>query len=273
MIARLEHGDVSQLRFSTWKSRVSGMAVSAFVCDGVLIDSGAPDTANALLGWVDRHPIKAALITHAHEDHSGGVAALARRGIPIQCAPDSEALLRRDEPVGFYRRFCWGPRRRLDLPLIPFSSARFKLRPARGHSVDHHVVWDSETGSVFCGDLFIGMKLRVAHHDENVRQQIATLREVASWHPARVFDAHRGLLPDPVASLRAKADWIEQTVGEIEALAGQGVDDVSIRNRVLGREDSLGMVSFGDYSRLNFVRSVLASAAGLSEATSSAPRT
>lgn len=247
------------------------MAVSAFACDGVLIDAGAPDTAPALLKWIDAHPIHGAIVTHAHEDHSGGVHALAARGIPVHCAPDTEALLRSDEVVGFYRRFCWGPRRRLQSTLQPFVSSRFHLRAARGHSLDHHVVWDDETGTVFCGDLFIGMKLRVAHHDENVRQQIDTLREVASWQPTRVFDAHRGLLPDPVASLRAKADWIEQTVAEIEVLARKGLDDISIRNRVLGREDSLGLVSLGEYSRINFVRSVLGTAGHVESATAATP--
>lgn len=268
MISPLQHGDVTQLQFSTWKTRASQMTVSAFICDGVLMDAGFPDIAEELGAWVQAHPIQGAIITHAHEDHSGAVAALAARGIPVHCTAESEALMRREEEIGFFRRFCWGTRRPLVLPLKPFSSARFSLRPARGHSVDHHVVWDSETGTVFCGDLFIGMKLRVTHHDEDVRQQITTLRDVASWNPARVFDAHRGLLPDPVATLRAKADWIEQTIGEIEALATKGLDERSIRNRVLGREDSLGIVSFGAYSRLNFVRSVLATAERPEQATS-----
>lgn len=270
MIAPLQHDDVTQLRFSTWKSRVSSMAVSAFVCDGVLIDLGAPDTAPALLRWMDANPIKGAIITHAHEDHSGAAPALAKRGIPVHAAPDTEALLRAHEPVGLYRRFCWGSRRILTAPLKPFESSRFQLRPARGHSADHHVVWDSETGTVFCGDLFVGMKVRVAHHDEDLRQQITSLREVASWKPTRVFDAHRGPLPNPVSLLNSKADWIERTVGEIEALVRKGMDDIRIRDRVLGREDTLGVVSMGDYSRLNFVRSVRASAAGSSKATTGA---
>lgn len=272
MIAPLQHGDVTQLRFSTWKSRVSSMAVSAFVCDGVLIDAGAPDTAPALLKWIQANPIKGAIITHAHEDHSGAVPMFSKEGIPVHSAPDTEALLRAHETVGLYRRFCWGSRRVLTSPLKPFESSRFQLRPARGHSADHHVVWDSETGTVFCGDLFVGMKVRVAHHDEDMRQQIATLREVASWNPTRVFDAHRGLLPDPVWMLHAKADWIERTIAEIEALVRKGWEDIKIRDRVLGREDSLGLVSLGEYSRLNFVRSVRASAAGSGEATTGAPQ-
>jgi glyoxylase-like metal-dependent hydrolase (beta-lactamase superfamily II) len=267
MIAQTQHDDVTELRLSSWKSRASSMAVSVFVCDGVLIDSGFPDVANELGAWIDANSIRGAIVTHAHEDHSGGVAMLAARGVAVHCASDTDALMRQEESVGLFRRLCWGPRQRLRAHFVPFVQRRFELRPARGHSSDHHVVWDSQTGTVFCGDLFIGLKLRVAHHDEDVRGQIAVLREVASWNPTRVFDAHRGVLPDPVASLLAKANWIEETVEEIESLARRGWDQRRIRNQVLGREDALGLVSFGDYSRLNFVRNVLRGTGQPSEAT------
>lgn len=270
MIVPLRHGDVTQLQLSTWKSRASSMAVSAYACDGVLIDAGFPDVAEDLADWARSARISGAIVTHAHEDHSGGVAALARRGIGVLCAADSEAAMRADERVGLYRRFCWGSRRKLTIAVPAFSSDRFELRAARGHSADHHVVWDRETGTLFCGDLFIGLKLRVAHHDEDVRAQIGALRTVAGWQPARVFDAHRGALPDPVASLCAKADWIEEQVAAIESLAREGLAPERIRDRVLGPEDALGRVSFGEYSRLNFVRSVLRTASRRPEATTTA---
>ena len=149
MIAPLQHGDVTQLQFSTWKSRASGMAVSAFVCDGVLMDSGFPDIAEELGRWVDAHPLRGAIVTHAHEDHSGGVAVLAGRGVGILCSAMTEAWMRRDEHVGYYRRFCWGSRQRLATPIVPFVSDRFQLRAAAGHSGDHHVVWDTQTGTLF----------------------------------------------------------------------------------------------------------------------------
>jgi glyoxylase-like metal-dependent hydrolase (beta-lactamase superfamily II) len=270
MIVSTQHGDVTELRLSWWRSRASSLAVSVFVSDGVMIDSGFPRSASALGDWLATNHIEGAIITHAHEDHAGGVTMLASRGIPVACAPDSEALMRAEERVGLYRQFCWGSRERLSVPVQPFASTRFELRPARGHSPDHHVVWDRETGTVFCGDLYIGKQVRVAHHNEDVRQQIATLREVASWNPTRVFDAHRGLLPDPVWTLQAKANWMEQTIAEIERLAHLGWTDRRIRDHVLGPEDTLGRVSFGDYSRLNFVRNVLSGSGIPAEATTQA---
>lgn len=257
MIDVIEHGDVTQLRFHTWKCRLAGYGVSAFVARETLVDAGFPDVATELGAWVGANPVRGAIITHAHEDHAGGVGELAARGVPIQCAPLTDAWMRRDETVGMYRRLTWGNRRRLTVPTVPFTHDALVLRPTPGHSADHHVVWDAERSTVFGGDLFIGVKVRIAHHDEDLRAQVRALREVASWKPERFFDAHRGLLPDATSQLHAKADWIEEMIGAIEDLARKGHSPTAIRTAVLGREDATGLWSLGHYSRLNFVRNVL----------------
>jgi glyoxylase-like metal-dependent hydrolase (beta-lactamase superfamily II) len=256
MLVTTPHGDVTELRFSSWRSRLVGYAVSAFVTRDVLVDAAFPDAAPVLGRWIDEHRLRGAILTHAHEDHSGGLPALMARGIGVQRADLTDRRLRDAERVGWYRRFTWGERRQLTQPLADFTDDAFQLRPTPGHSDDHHVVWDAERGTVFGGDLFIGVKVRIAHHDEDLRGQIAALREVASWHPERFFDAHRGRLDDPVAQLRAKADWIEETIGQIESLIQRGWVDRAIRDRVFGGEDPTGLWSFGDYSRLGFVQSV-----------------
>lgn len=256
MLERIDHGDVRELRLTSWRSRLVGYGVSVFVTRDTLIDTGFPAAAGELAAYLRAHPVTGAVLTHGHEDHSGGVTALLDLGIGVHCAEPTDAWLRRDERVGMYRRFTWGARRRLDRPRRTFASRALELRATPGHSADHHVVWDAERGTVFGGDLFIGVKVRIAHHDEDLRQQVAALREVARWQPARFFDAHRGLLADPVVQLRAKADWIEETIAAIESRIHRGWADTAIRDEVLGREDATGIWSFGSYSRLNFVRNV-----------------
>jgi glyoxylase-like metal-dependent hydrolase (beta-lactamase superfamily II) len=141
---------------------------------------------------------------------------------------------------------------------VPFVDSSFALEPAPGHSPDHHVIWDAERETYFCGDAFIGVKVRIAHLDEDLAAQVHTLRTMAARKPKRVFDGHRGLLDGPVNTLLAKADWIDETVHRIESLARQGWSPHAIRREVLGAEDSTGLMSFGDYSRINLVRIVIA---------------
>lgn len=233
--------------------------VNVFIARGVLIDTGFPAVGAELERWLDAHPVRGVIVTHAHEDHAGNVGRLARRGLPIQMAAESVAAARAPGAIGLYRKFCWGPFPPLRETLEPFDAPGFELIPARGHSADHHVVWDADDDSLYCGDLFIGVKVRIAHHDEDLRTQIDVLRATAARRPRRVFDGHRGALADPVGELLAKADWMEETIHAIETRARRGWSPRAIRNEVLGREDSTGIVSFGDYSRLNFVRSVIRS--------------
>jgi glyoxylase-like metal-dependent hydrolase (beta-lactamase superfamily II) len=257
MIRVSEHDDVRQLECSTAASRAAGYSVNVFVVRGVMMDCGFPTIGAELDRWLDANPVRGAILTHAHEDHAGNADRLIARGLPVHMADASEAAARNPGHIGWYRRICWGNVQPMRGTRTPFSDPTFRLEPAPGHSPDHHVIWDPERETYFCGDAFIGVKVRVAHLDEDLGAHVRTLRAMAARKPKRVFDGHRGLLDDPVQTLRAKADWIEETVHHIETLAGRGWSPQRIRREVLGPEDLTGWMSFGDYSRINFVRLVL----------------
>src|SRR5690348_12275794 len=91
---------VTRLHMRSWQGRLAGYEVSAYVLDGVLVDTGAPR------GWSDLQPavreldVRGAVITHLHEDHAGNVAELADMGVPLLLHPAAEAALRRPEQIG-----------------------------------------------------------------------------------------------------------------------------------------------------------------------------
>ena len=233
-----------------------GYSVSAYLVRGVLVDTGFPAAAADLARMLAELRPRGAVVTHAHEDHAGNVELLARRGVPLAIAPATRAAVERAKPIGFYRRFTWGAMPPLRSAVAPFNPAPFALLPAPGHSPDHHIVWDAERETLFGGDLFLGVKVRVAHHGEDPRLLARTARMAADLRPRRLFDAHRGLVERPTAALRAKADWLEETVGRIDRRIAEGWSDRAIRTDVLGPEEPTGYFSLGDYSRLMFVRAV-----------------
>ncbi len=260
MLQTLAHDDVTELRFTTWRSRSMGFQVSAFAVRGVLIDSGFPDCAGDLARYVAAAPPEGCVLTHYHEDHAGGAAAVARAGVPIWMDARTAERVRAPNRIGLYRRYTWGSPPPLG-DAAPFSlPSPLECVPTPGHSDDHHIVWDRGTGTVFGGDLFIGVKVRVSHRNEQPRELLRSLRRVAALRPERYFDGHKGLLAAPVQSLNAKADWLESTIESIDALLAEGLDDAVIARRVLGSDWWSRAFTAGDYTMANFVTCVRATA-------------
>jgi glyoxylase-like metal-dependent hydrolase (beta-lactamase superfamily II) len=232
--------------------------VSCYAVRGVVVDAAFDDAGPELLAWIRANRPEGVIVTHAHDDHGGNAELLARSGVPMWMAPDTEKLLGTPQIRGWHRKWAWGGMPLLRSPFVRFEPSGLEIIEARGHSPDHYVVWDPATETVFAADLFLGVKVRVAHpvHREDVRQQIGSVRKIAAMKPRRVFDAHRGVLKDGVALLNAKADWIEATVGRIDRRIEEGWDDAAIVRDVLGRETLFTYVTFFDWSRANFVASV-----------------
>jgi glyoxylase-like metal-dependent hydrolase (beta-lactamase superfamily II) len=253
MLRTLRHDDVIELRFSTWRSRSVGLRVSAFVARGVLIDTGFPDCRADLARHLSAMPVDGCVVTHFHEDHAGGVATVARAGVALWMDERTAARVSAPAPVGFYRRYAWGS------PVSAAPAAPFTLPPAMtciytpGHSDDHHVIWDNERSTLFGGDLFIGVKVRGSHRNEEPRRLVRSLRECIALNPARLFDAHRGVVDAPVPLLQAKADWMERTLDDIDTCIVRGHSDVTIARAVLGNDWFSRAFTAGDYTMENFV--------------------
>jgi glyoxylase-like metal-dependent hydrolase (beta-lactamase superfamily II) len=253
---------VELIRLRSWRSSAMGYSVCVFLVRGQLIDTGFPGARTDLGRLLDERRPRGAIVTHQHEDHAGNVGLVADRGLPIAMAPATEEALRRGEPnVGLYRRACWGSMERLTASLHPFEPCGLELIATPGHSPDHHVVWDADRRVLFGGDLFLGVKVRVARPMEDPRALARSARRAAALEPRVLFDAHRGLVPNGTAMLRAKAEWLEETIARIDARIAEGWSDRAITRAVLGREDLVALVSRGDLSRLNFVRAVRATKA------------
>jgi endoribonuclease LACTB2 len=243
---------------STWRSAAAGYQVSAYVVRGVVIDTGSPSVASAFGAWLRAARPRGALVTHAHEDHAGNVDQVLAAGVPLGVAEATVVAMRAAPVPGLYRRVVWGTPRRSPAALRPatIDAAGLQLLAAPGHSADHHVVWDAERATLFAGDLFLGIKVRAAQPELDPHALVASLRAAIALRPERVFDAHRGLLPDPEGMLRAKVQWLEDTVGAIERRLATGASDRAVARDVLGREATLAYVSAGDMSHRNFVRAV-----------------
>jgi glyoxylase-like metal-dependent hydrolase (beta-lactamase superfamily II) len=248
---------VVRLRLRSWQGRLAGYEVSAYLLHGVLVDTGFVRGGVALAAALDRLRPRGAIVTHWHEDHAGNAPLLAARGLPLRMHPECEATLRTRPPVKLYRHLVWGWTPRLDAALRDFDPAPLSIVPLPGHTPDHVAVWDAERRILVSGDLFLGVKVRVAHRHEAPHRLLESLRAAATLEPRLLLDAHRGPVPDGAAALRAKIAWLEETIGLIEQGHSRGEAPRGIARRVLGREGLVGYASGGEYSKLAFVQAVL----------------
>lgn len=251
-----EYGDVRRLRMTSLGGRLAGIGVSAYVVRGVMIDTGFHRARRELGTAVTSLGVQGVIVTHWHEDHAGNVATLARRGLPIWLRPDTELTLRARPEIQLYRRAIWGHPPALDSRVSRFEGAGFEAVPTPGHSEDHQVVWDTTTGTLFSGDLWLAVRSRVLHSSEDPYVIVESLRRAAALAPARMFDAHRGLVENPIAALNARAEWLGEMMETIAQRINQGWSNREIVARLLGGEERAAYVSLGDYSRENLVKAV-----------------
>ena len=257
MVDIIEHDGVTQWRFTSRSSRIAGFSVSTFLTsDGVLVDTGAPSAGAEFQALLERSAVRGVMLTHHHEDHAGNVERVARCGLPIWIAASTLPLVTSVERIRAYRRFTWAAMPPLVTPFVPFVPDRLVPIATPGHSRDHHALWHAASRTLFSGDLFLGVAVRVAHHDEVLWAGIESLERAAALAPVRMFDAHRGLVPDAAAALRAKAAWTRELIATITTRIARGESDGQILRAALGGESLTGWVSGGEYSRRNFVRAV-----------------
>ena len=259
MIEIQRFDDVERIRLASWGSRLAGMDVSAYLVRGVLVDSGFPLARRALSRLLDERSVSGAMLTHYHEDHAGNADLLAARGIPLVMHPTTLSRLRKHEQIRAYRRIVWGTPRALASAVTAFSSPpslRFVHTP--GHSEDHQIVWDAERATVFSGDLWLGVRARVMHEAEDPFRILESLKAVRALSPRRMFDAHRGFVREPVEAIGAKIGFLEDTIAAVRAKIDAGWSDRAIVRGVFGGDETVAIVSRGEYSRANFVRAVRA---------------
>lgn len=266
MSARIHVDAGPEPTFVRMARAIAGVPVywtGCYLVDGLLVDCGPPVLAAALLDALADRPLDALVITHHHEDHSGGAPLVqARRGVVPLAHARTAAVLERSFPIEPYRRLAWGsaPRPFEARPLgatLETRAHRFEVIDTPGHSPDHVCLFERERGWLFTGDLFLAERLRFLRADEDLGALIESLRRVAALEAREVFCAHRGRLRDGSAALGRKLEWLETLVGRIGALHAQGVDAGEIARRLVGREGFLTYFSLGHFSARNFVRAAL----------------
>jgi len=240
---------------------------AAYHVDGLLVDSGCTRTVPELLKATRGTHIDTIVNTHSHEDHVSGNAAITQRDqCRVLAHPQAVPIIRDPRlagPLHAYRKIMWGtpePSHAEEIgETVETKGHRLEVLHTPGHSPDHVCLFDPERGWLFSGDLFIGGKDKGCRLSCNIRELLEQNRRIAELDVEWIFPGSGSVRRRPAAEIRSRIAYLEDTAGTIMELHRRGFGVSRIRKIVFPRRMMLEVLTLGDFSGENLVRSVISS--------------
>lgn len=241
---------------------------TAYLLDGLLIDSGCAHTAPELADALRASPLTHLVNTHTHEDHIGANGLLQREHPSLQIFAHPLALSilsdpRGEQPLHPYRKVMWGwPEPCNASPLadeawIETEHHRFQVLYTPGHSLDHICLYEPERGWLFTGDLFVGGYDRALREGYDIWQIIASLKRIAALPSTVMFPGCARIRENPKGDLESKISYLEEFGAKVLDLHRKGWDGNAIVRALCGRPMLIELVTLGNFSRRHLVLSYL----------------
>ena len=240
---------------------------TAYLVDGLLIDSGCAYSASELTRYLLGNPLTHILNTHTHEDHIGANGPLQKEYADLEILAHPFALNILEQPrlqrLQPYRRLMWGwpePSKGkpvVDGELIRTENFNFQVIYTPGHSSDHICLYEPEHGWLFSGDLFVGGRDRALSADADIRGIIASLQKIADLPLTRLFPGSARVRENPLDELREKISYYEEMGEHVLKLHSKGRSVNAIASAIFGGPMFIEVFTLGHFSRRNLVRSFL----------------
>lgn len=262
---KISVGEMSNVRFIegivSFQKKMN-LNVLSFEVDGVLIDTGAKSLLKEFKPFFRKANIDQVMITHFHEDHTGGAAYLQTEyGLPIfmnemtieECAERAKYPL--------YRKLFWGTREPFKAKPIgeTFTSrnATWDVLNTPGHAKDHLAFLNRETGQLFSGDLYVQPRTKVVLREESIPTIIHSIEHVLTFDFDELFCCHAGYVKDGRKALTNKLTYLRELQEKILNLQKQGYDENEIQQQIFKKKYPITSFSFGEWNSIHIIRSIL----------------
>ncbi len=258
---------------------------SVYFVDGILIDSGPPAGVEDFKEFIEsigsREAIEKVILTHWHEDHSGGAKYLTEElELPVYIHEEGLEVVKKGFSYPDYRELAWGGPLKpapkvhpLDFDSVSSKSGEyeFELVHVPGHSSDLICLMELEEEWVFISDSVVsnyqmifgeGRKdlpenMEPVHDNmEQIYFSLKKLQEhVEKMENASIFTASQGKFEDSKI-IEKNIQQIEELHEGIQKYKDQGLEDEEIVEKIFGEEHIVGELTQKGLSRINVIKSL-----------------
>ena len=256
-----QFGEIEAIKLGYGPISPPFMSVYLYILDGLVLDTGQRHMQKTVIELLDEKKLQQILLTHHHEDHSANASAICgHHHIEAFGHPLTVEKMAAGFRILPYQRFIWGRSETIGLsPLGPVvESNRYKLVPVHtpGHSKDHTVFWEETNGWLFAGDLYLGQRIKFFRSDENIFDQIESLKKVLKLDFDALFCAHNPCPQKGKSKLKQKLQFLEDIVGQVQKLKDMGINHKAIFKRMdSGQDKWVKLMTMGNVSFVNMLRS------------------
>ncbi len=258
------YGEVTQIMMGREMDGTVLYWTSAYLVDGLLIDTGCAYTVDELGEFLREQEVRQVVNTHHHEDHVGANSFIQQElGLKIYAHSLALPLINSRLPLREYQEMVWGYPEPTEVQLVParISTSRytFWVLETPGHSPDHISLFEPEQGWCFSGDLFVSENLKMLRADEDIDGILASLENLLSL-PAEeltLFTSLGRVFTEGKSSIRNFLAYLHGLREQVNRLAGESLTAPEIRDCIFGRETQMAALTGGHFSILNLVEQLL----------------
>jgi glyoxylase-like metal-dependent hydrolase (beta-lactamase superfamily II) len=261
------YGDVTRIDSARTLFGRGRYWTTAYLIDGLLIDSGCAHTSNELVRALQDYEIHTLVNTHSHEDHIGANGLLQRkREILILAHPEALPVLehpRLEQPLQPYRKLMWGwpePSSGEGLrggQAVPTPTHKLQVIHTSGHSRDHICLYEPQRQWLFSGDLFVGGEDRALGASYDIWEILRSLKKIARLPLHTLFPGCARVRENPQSELQSKISYLETLGQQVLDLHAAGRSERSIARELCGGPMWIELLTLGHFSRRNLIHSYL----------------
>ena len=255
---------------------------SCYLIDNILIDSGAPasvdDLRNFMSSRIKQQEIKKCIITHSHEDHSGGANMLQNEfNIPIYADEKALPFFKEESTYPEYRQLAWGEKRK---PFIAQKLSKrvitsnknytFETFSMPGHAPELIALLEKSQEWAFVSDavqprykMLFGNNSDIQEDISQIFRSLVNLLEfTADFKDLKLFISGQGvygrsLLEQKIKEIRT----LHMKVHDLYSKYSHQYDEESkilrkILKEIFKRETVVGKLTKGDLSVMNLIKSL-----------------